>query len=126
MPIINILLAEGKPSEYIKSVADGVHEALMETWDIPLLDRFHLIKEYKKEFFNIDKKMWDVERSDDVIVFQIISTPRTKEMKLAFYKRLPEILYEKVKLRPEDVFINIVTSNYEDWSFGNGQTQLLD
>ena len=37
MPIINILLAEGKPSEYIKSVADGVHDALMETWDIPLL-----------------------------------------------------------------------------------------
>ena len=70
--------------------------------------------------------MWDIERSDDVIVFQIISSPRTKEMKLAFYKRLPEILYEKVKLRPEDVFINIVTSNNEDWSFGNGLTQLLD
>ena len=125
MPLINILLAEGKSENYINSVADGVHDALMETWSIPALDRFHLIKEYKKEFFNINKKMWDIERSDDVIVFQIISSPRTKDEKLAFYKRLPEILYEKVKLRPEDVFINIVTSNKEDWSFGNGLTQLL-
>ena len=46
-------------------------------------------------------------------------------MKLNFYKRLPEILYEKIKLKPDDVFINITHSSYEDWSFGNGKAQLL-
>lgn len=70
--------------------------------------------------------MWEVERSDDVIVFHVFTSPRTSEMKLAFYERLPQILEEKVQLHPDDVFVSLASNTREDWSFGNGKAQLLD
>jgi len=126
MPLINISLIEGKPQEYLQDLGDGIHKALMETWGIPKNDRFQIFHEKKKEHFIINHVMWDVERSDEVVVIQIITSPRTKEMKLAFYQYLPKILNEKINLRAEDILINIVTANKEDWSFGNGKAQLLE
>jgi phenylpyruvate tautomerase PptA (4-oxalocrotonate tautomerase family) len=124
MPLINLYLNEGKSQETITTLCDGIHEALMETWSIPEKDRFHMVHEMKRGHMMVDKEMWDVNRSDDVLVLHITS-PRTTDMKLAFYKRLPEILQTKAKIRPEDVFISIITNAREDWSFGNGQAQLL-
>jgi 4-oxalocrotonate tautomerase len=124
MPLINITLLEGKPESYLQAVGDTLHQALMETWGIPEHDRFHIFHETKAEHFHIDRVMWDMQRSDDVIVFQLTTSPRTRKMKKAFFKRLPELLQEKVGVRPEDVFINLVNTTEEDWSFGNGKMQL--
>eukprot|EP00747_Dinoflagellata_sp_TGD_P171081 gnl/TRDRNA2_/TRDRNA2_204244_c0_seq1.p1 gnl/TRDRNA2_/TRDRNA2_204244_c0~~gnl/TRDRNA2_/TRDRNA2_204244_c0_seq1.p1 ORF type:complete len:216 (-),score=49.01 gnl/TRDRNA2_/TRDRNA2_204244_c0_seq1:99-746(-) len=126
MPLIHIYLDEGKDRAYLDGLSEGLHEALMETWEIPLLDRFQIFHEMKPGALQIDKEMWDVKRSDDVVVFHIFTSPRTYEMKLALYKRLPEILAEKIKLRPEDVFISVSSNTREDWSFGNGIAQLLE
>ena len=126
MPLINITLLEGKPESYLQAVGDTLHQALMETWDIPEQDRFHIFHEAKAGHFHINREMWDVQRSDDVIVFHFTTSPRTSEMKKAFFKRLPELLHEKVGIRPEDVFISLVSNTEEDWSFGNGKMQLKD
>ena len=126
MPLIHTYLVEGKSNEYIQKLSDGIHEALVETWNIPQNDRFQMFHEMKSSRFLIDKTMWDVNRSDDVIVLHISSSPRTTQMKLDFYKRLPEILHNKINLRPEDVFISIMSNTREDWSFGLGTAQLLD
>mgnify|MGYP003956701287 CR=1 FL=1 len=125
MPLINVYLAEGHSEEYISLLSDGIHEALLETWKIPQDDRFQMFHEMKSTRFLIDRTMWGVDRSDDVIVLHITTSPRTKEMKLALYQRLPEILHEKINLRAEDVFISIISNNKEDWTFGLGKAQLL-
>ncbi|MGR5130893.1 tautomerase family protein [Vibrio alfacsensis] len=126
MPLINITLAEGKSAEYLATVGNTLHEALMETWGIPEHDRFHIFNEIKPEHFYIDREMWGVKRSNDVIIFHFTTTPRTSEMKKAFFKRLPELLEQRLNLRPEDVFITLTTNTREDWSFGNGKQQLLE
>lgn len=126
MPLINKTLVEGKSQNYLKDLGDGIHEALKETWGIPELDRFQIFHEKKKEHLQIDPKMWDVKRSDEIIVIQIVTSPRTKESKLAFYQLLPNILNKKISLRPEDIFISILSNNKEDWSFGNGKAQLSE
>ena len=69
--------------------------------------------------------MWGVNRTDDIILLHIISSPRTKDMKLNFYKKLTEALAKGINLKGDDLFINIVTSQPEDWSFANGEAQLL-
>ena len=125
MPLIHVYLEEGKSEAYLQAVSDGIHEALLETWGIPLDDRFQILHEKKASHFRIDRKMWGVDRSNDVVLLHITTSPRTKEMKLAFYKRLPQILNDKVNLRPEDVFISLVENQREDWSFGLGVAQLL-
>jgi len=48
---------------------------------------------------------------------------RTVEMKKAFYKAVADGLHERVRLRREDVFINLVEVKKENWSFGNGEAQ---
>ncbi len=124
MPLIQISLVEGKSPQYIKAIADGVHEALCTTWHIPHNDRFQTITEVKKEHFYFDKTIWDVDRSDDVVVIYITSISRSIEMKKDFYQELVKVLAATPGVRKEDVFVTIVNNDKENWSFGNGIAQL--
>jgi 4-oxalocrotonate tautomerase len=126
MPLIHIHLIEGKSKKYIDSVMEGVHQALIKAWQIPLTDRFQLVSEYKKSHFHFNKQIWGVNRSDDLIAIHITSIARSKEMKKKLYKELAQTLAKKAKVRPEDVFVTIVGVTKEDWSFGNGIAQFLD
>lgn len=126
MPFINIHLEKKQSKEFITSISDVIHEALIESWSIPEKDKFHFIHEHQKHHFLIDKQMWGMNRSDDVIILQIITSPRTKEQKLHFYQNITKKLQERLQMREDDVMINIVTSNVEDWSFGKGKAQLLE
>jgi len=45
---------------------------------------------------------------------------RTIEMKKAFYRAVADGIHAKTGVRKEDVWINLVEVNREDWSFGNG------
>jgi 4-oxalocrotonate tautomerase len=42
-----------------------------------------------------------------------------------FYKAVADGLHETLKLRREDVVINLVEVSKEDWSFGNGEAQYV-
>lgn len=124
MPLIQISLLEGKSPEYIQAVADGIHTALQTAWKIPEDDRFQIITEHKKSHFMINKKIWNVNRSDDVVVIYITSIPRTAEMKKNLYQELVKVLGANPKIRKEDIFVSIVHNTRDDWSFGNGIAQL--
>ena len=125
MPLINIHLVEGKGESYLQQLGDIIHETLVDSWNIPIDDRFHIIHEHKLSHFQIDKKMWGVNRTDDTVLLQIISSPRTTEMKLHFYNQIAVNLHDTLNIKGDDVFINIVTSQVEDWSFANGEAQLM-
>lgn len=125
MPLVHIYLRSGKDAKYLQGLGDGLHEVLMEAWGIPFKDRFHIYHQKSDEELQIDKTMWGVERSDDVVVFHIFTSPRAKQMKIELYKRLPVVLQKRIGLRPEDVFISIFTNLREDWSFGTGDATLL-
>jgi len=45
------------------------------------------------------------------------------DTKRAFYKALADGLHERLQLRREDVFVNLVEVRKENWSFGNGIAQ---
>eukprot|EP00306_Pavlova_sp_CCMP459_P006766 CAMPEP_0185168264 /NCGR_PEP_ID=MMETSP1139-20130426/15565_1 /TAXON_ID=298111 /ORGANISM="Pavlova sp., Strain CCMP459" /LENGTH=217 /DNA_ID=CAMNT_0027733771 /DNA_START=82 /DNA_END=735 /DNA_ORIENTATION=- len=125
MPLIHVYHPP-KDRLFLNAVSDGLHEALRETWSIPSKDRFQIFHEKAIPDLQIDREMWGVDRSDNVIVFHVFTSPRTTEMKLKFYERLPQILENKANLRPEDVFISVSSNGRDDWSFGKGAAQLLD
>jgi phenylpyruvate tautomerase PptA (4-oxalocrotonate tautomerase family) len=54
-----------------------------------------------------------------------LSIGRTVEMKQRFYKAVADGLHETLKLRREDVFINLVEGPKENWLFGNGKAQYV-
>lgn len=99
MPLINIYLQSGRTQAQLQAIGDTIHQALMETWEIPEKDRFQIYHEKLPEHFCMDREMWDVKRSDDLLVLHITTSPRSKQMKLNFYKRLAELLQQNIKRR---------------------------
>ena len=124
MPLVRISLIEGKPESHKQKVSDVVHRALVETANVPPLDRFQLITEHAKSDFVYDPNYLNISRTNDLIIIQItLNTGRTTEMKKALYRRIVEFLHQETGMRKEDVFINLVEISKENWSFGNGEAQ---
>ncbi len=48
---------------------------------------------------------------------------RTVELKKLFYRTVTERLHADLRVRPEDVLINLVEVKKENWSFGRGIAQ---
>ena len=61
---------------------------------------------------------------EDVLV-EVVSRPRSREEKLAFYKNLCDDLDEKCHISSEDVMVSFVLNSDADWSFGLGRAQFL-
>jgi hypothetical protein len=94
-------------------------------WGIPENGGFYVINEHKKSRMRISRNMWGINRSGQPpLLLQITSSPRSKELKVELFRILAEEL-EKQGIRKEDLFISISPSQREDWSFGNGEAQLL-
>jgi 4-oxalocrotonate tautomerase len=126
MPLVRIDLLEGKPAEYRKQVGEVVYQALLDAFTVPKDDRFQIVTEHPKTELLFDRDYLGVHRSDDCVFVQItMSSGRTVEMKQRFYKAVADGLHEAVKLRREDVFINLVEVPKENWSFGNGEAQYV-
>jgi phenylpyruvate tautomerase PptA (4-oxalocrotonate tautomerase family) len=124
MPLVRIALVEGKSDDYRKKVSHAVHQAMVETMNVPPLDRFQIITSVPKADFIYDPGYLDISRTDDLIMIQVtLNAGRTVELKKAFYKRVVELLVQEVKIRPQDVLINLVEVGKENWSFGNGVAQ---
>jgi phenylpyruvate tautomerase PptA (4-oxalocrotonate tautomerase family) len=63
---------------------------------------------------------------NDCIVLQItLNSGRSVQLKQKFYKTIADGLHAAVKLRREDVFINLIEVPKENWSFGNGEAQYV-
>jgi len=124
MPIVRIDLVEGKASEYRKQVGQIVYRAMIEALGVPKDDRFQIIAEHSKEDLQFDRDYLGIHRTDDCIFLQItLNSGRSLETKQRFYKAVADGLHEGLGLRREDVFINLVEVQKENWSFGNGEAQ---
>jgi 4-oxalocrotonate tautomerase len=124
MPLARIDLPVGKPADYGRAVADVVYEAMIATLNAPENDRFQVISQHTRETLLIDPTYLGIERSADALIIQLtLNEGRTVEVKKAFYKAVADGLHQRVGLRREDVFINLVEVKKENWSFGNGIAQ---
>jgi 4-oxalocrotonate tautomerase len=124
IPLVRIDLAEGKAPEYGIQVGQIIYQAMADVLKVPKDDLFQVITEHPKAGLQFDRKYLGVHRSDDCIFVQIaLNSGRTLEMKQGFYKAVADGLHESLKLRREDVFINLVEVPKENWSYGNGEAQ---
>ena len=127
MPLVRISLRQGTSAEYRKALSDGVHRAMIEAMAIPPDDRFQVITEYLPEALIYDPQYLGVHRSDRIVFVQItMSFGRKPQQKRKLFKRMAEILAQAPGLPPQDLFINLVETSWENWSFGNGEAQYMD
>ena len=124
MPLVRISLREGTSAAHRKAIADGVHQAMIDSIAIPPDDRFQVLSEYPPENLFYDPQYLGIQRSDKVVFVQItMSTGRKLAQKRALFRRIVELLAKSPGLRPQDLFVNIVEVAWENWSFGNGEAQ---
>ena len=121
MPIVRISLLKGKSNDRIRAIADSVHQALTETFEVPADDRFQFIDQYESEHFIYDPDYLGIHRSPDVVFINILASSwRTTAAKQQLYRRVAELLSANAGVRPEDLQISLTPNQREDWSFGNG------
>jgi 4-oxalocrotonate tautomerase len=124
MPIVRIDFLEGKAPEYGAQVGLIVARAMTEVLNVPKDDLFQVITAHPNTGLQFDRDYLGIHRSDECIFLQItLNSGRTVEMKQRFYKAVADGLHEDLKLRREDILINLVEVPKENWSFGNGEAQ---
>ena len=122
MPFVKLHLRKGKSPEYLRSVADAVHEALVAQANVPRDDRFQVIHQLEDDALIAHPSCGGVNRSKDVIIVEItFNTGRTVEIKKNLYADIARRLQEAADVRPDDVMIVLVEVVKENWSFGGGR-----
>ena len=124
MPFVRIDLIRGKSAQYRKTLGEIVYNAMVDLINVPKDDKFQIMTEHAPEDLNFAESYLGNHYSQDVIFIQItLNVGRTVELKKAFYKRIVEEAHAQLKIRPDDVVINLVEVVKENWSFGGGIAQ---
>jgi 4-oxalocrotonate tautomerase len=123
MPFVRIELRKGRTAEQRRAISDAVHAAMVETINVPALDKFQVLTEHDADGFVYDPSYLDIQRTDGLVMIQIaLNFGRTVEARQALYKSLADKL-ERLGVRRQDLFVNLVETQKENWSFGNGIAQ---
>src|SRR5947209_2639189 len=121
MPLVRIALRKGTTQQFRRALSDSIHRAMVETIQVPEQDRFQVITEHDESGLVYDPSYLGIARTDGVVFIQItISAGRTLELRKALFARIAANLRESPGVRPQDVFINLVETAKENWSFGDG------
>jgi phenylpyruvate tautomerase PptA (4-oxalocrotonate tautomerase family) len=121
MPLVHISLLRGKSREYVRAISEGVHQAMVETYEVPAGDRFQLIHQHERDEFIYDPNYLDIRRTDDAVFIHITAGNwRDTATKKALYGSIVDRLAKDPGIRPEDVQIAISSNQRDEWSLGNG------
>jgi phenylpyruvate tautomerase PptA (4-oxalocrotonate tautomerase family) len=122
MPLVKIYLRKGKSPEYLRSVSDAVHQALVTTANVPPDDRFHIIEQLDADRLIAHPSYGGVNRSDDLLIVEItLNVGRTVEVKKRLYAAIASHLGAAADVRPDDIVVSLIEVAKENWSFGGGK-----
>ncbi|MGC1173813.1 tautomerase family protein [Polaromonas sp.] len=124
MPLVRISLPQTTPSAEVAAVSDTIHRAMVETFNVPELDRFQVVHRHSPEELVCTPEYLGVSHGGQVVFVQITCAPgRSLEMKKALYAKIASDISQTSAFPAADVIINLVETNRENWSFGLGIAQ---
>lgn len=127
MPFVQITLLRGKPPEYVSAIADSVHQALVEEFKIPELDKFQVVREVEPHQLIFPSSYFDIPHTDRIVYIYITAKEgRTIDMKKRLYAKIADLINERTDLSADDIIIVLSENKAENWSFGRGLAQLAD
>jgi 4-oxalocrotonate tautomerase len=121
MPFVRIDVVEGGSSRFKAQISEAVHTALVEKFSVPADDRFQAIAVHAPDELIYPPAYLGIVHSKSIVIIQITcNAGRTLELKKALYARIAELIAAATEIGKNDVIINLVEVQKEDWSFGNG------
>ncbi len=127
MPLVRIDVIEGRRTpEELRRLADAVQEVVLDAFAAPPRDRYQVITEHRPGQIICEDTGLGIERTDDLVVLQVLQQGRSEEQKRALYAGLARRLEEAAGLSPSDLVVSVASNTREDWSFGLGRAQFLE
>lgn len=125
MPLLYIDLIEGRTPSEVRMLLDTIHEAVVDAFGVPERDRYQVVRTHPAhEIVALDTDL-DIERTSSLVIVQVVSRRRPRELKQKFYELLASGLSERCGLDPADLVVSVTENEDEDWSFGHGRAQFL-
>ena len=126
MPLVRIDLQEGRSTAEVRRLADVIQEVMLDTFAAPPRDRYQIVTEHPAGQIIAEDTGLGFERTDGVIIIQIVQQGRSEDQKRSAYAELARRLEQECGVAPTDLIISIVANDRADWSFGGGRAQFLD
>jgi phenylpyruvate tautomerase PptA (4-oxalocrotonate tautomerase family) len=125
MPLARIDVSRDASPELIRAVSEAIYGAMVDIANVPAHDKFQVVTRHAADEIIYPKEGYlGVDYSPGIILIQVTWVGgRSTEVKKKFYQRIADQLHEKQGVRKQDVWISLVDSGREDWSFGNGEMQ---
>lgn len=124
MPLVRISLPQHTTSPDVAAISTAVHNALVATFNVPEPDRFQAIHRHSQEELVCSPEFLGIKHSEHVVFVQISCSPgRSLDMKKALYAKIAFDVAHSSRFKVEDVIINLLETNRENWSFGLGVAQ---
>ncbi|BCI80373.1 putative tautomerase YrdN [Mycolicibacterium sp. TY66] len=125
MPLLNLTVVRGRTPEQIRQLLDSAHAAVVEAFEVPETDRYQVVDVREPDDVVAQDTGLGFERSDQLVIIQVVSRRRTAEMKQRFYELLAEHLHRDCGLDAKDLIVSITENGDADWSFGAGRAQFV-
>lgn len=125
MPLARISLPASTSSANLRAISDTVYDAMIAIADVPEHDKFQIVSRHAPdELIYPEDGFLGLTYSANRVFIQITwNAGRTTKVKQAFYRAIADGIHASTGIRKEDVFINLVEVQRENWSFGNGDMQ---
>ena len=100
-------------------------DAMTRAANVPINDKFQIVTRHDDdELIYPSEGYLGVRYSADIVFIQVTWVGgRSVEVKKAFFRTVADLIHERTGIRKEDVWINLVDTAREDWSFGAGKMQ---
>jgi phenylpyruvate tautomerase PptA (4-oxalocrotonate tautomerase family) len=125
MPLIRIDVAAETSTETVAAIGDVIYEAMVSIASVPEHDKFQIVHRHAADELVYPAEGYlGITYSKNIVFIQITwNEGRTVDVKKAFYKAVAEGIHERTGLRQEDIWISLLDTKRENWSFGNGDMQ---
>jgi 4-oxalocrotonate tautomerase len=125
MPLARIDIGNAATPELAQVISEVVYTAMIEIAKVPQRDKFQIITPHAAEQLIYPSEGYlGIDYTPGIIFIQVFwVTGRSTDVKKAFYRKIADDLHARAGVRKQDVFINLIDSAREDWSFGNGEMQ---
>jgi 4-oxalocrotonate tautomerase len=125
MPLARIDVNKDTSAELVKVISDAVYDAMIGAASVPENDHFQVVTRHTSdELIYPASGYLGIEYSRNIIFIQVTWVAgRSTDVKKKFFAQIANDIATKGNVRKEDVFISLVDSTREDWSFGNGEMQ---
>lgn len=122
MPVVDITVRRGRSVSVLRAIADGVHQALVDQFGIPVEDRFQVIHQKEPYEFIYSPDFLGGPRTEDFVLIRIVvGKERPPERKHALYRAIVENLAQRAGIDAEDVFILLDAVTVSDLSAAGGR-----